>query len=139
MADGVTTINNLLRIVGQSIGIIGVVLALIYYPVNAQHKAVIAEISNAKAETTKECQRLSEFIKEDREAMKLKVSAETLEIHLKAITMQIEDMKLNFKETKNEILALLSAKNNINNSKTELDKFKSEILSILKNSPSYHD
>jgi len=139
MADGVTTINNLLRIVGQSIGIIGVVLALIYYPVNAQHKAVIAEISNAKAETTKECQRLSEFIKEDREAMKLKVSAETLEIHLKAITMQIEDMKLNFKETKNEILALLSAKNNINNSKTELDKFKSEILSILKNSCSYHD
>ena len=139
MADGVTTINNLLRIVGQSIGIIGVVLALIYYPVNAQHKAVIAEISNAKAETTKECQRLSEFIKEDREAMKLKVSAETLEIHLKAITMQIEDMKLNFKETRNEILAILSAKNNINNSKTELDKFKSEILSILKNSPSYHD
>jgi len=139
MADGVTTINNLLRIVGQSIGIIGVVLALIYYPVNAQHKAVIAEISNAKAETTKECQRLSEFIKEDREAMKLKVSAETLEIHLKAITMQIEDMKLNFKETRNEILAILSAKNNINNSKTELDKFKSEILSILKNSHSYHD
>jgi len=139
MADGVTTINNLLRIVGQSIGIIGVVLALIYYPVNAQHKAVIAEISNAKAETTKECQRLSEFIKEDREAIKHKVSAETLEIQLKAITMQIDDMKLDFKETKNEILALLSAKNNINNSKTELDKFKSEILSILKNSCSYHD
>ena len=119
--SGINKTNNILRTIYQSLAIGGVVLTMLYFPVNSKiaslRKDVEAKIAmtdqnvnSIKEQHDKDCKSMIEDTKELKAEVEKKLERENLKIHLNPITKGLDELKGDLKDFKSEIIRILNKK-----------------------------
>lgn len=110
--------NSILRLIGQSLMIGGIVLTMLYFPINSKINALAEKLDNKiiatnsrvntiKEQHDKDCVQMIEDTKELEEEVQKKLEEAKLKLYLDPLITAVNDMKIQINTFRTEIIQVL--------------------------------
>lgn len=102
--NGINRTRTIIGIVWQSLAITGVILTVVYFPVNTKLDAMDSKIDMVQAQHEKDCKGMLEATKELKSKVETKVSEKVLKLHLDPLTKNVAEIKESLDKIINKII-----------------------------------